>query len=488
MVEETTILPHLTLPRLIYTIFEDRADTSEGECVFLEFEGRSWTYREFYHALTPIGNWLLKDLGVQAGEVVCLDGGNTPEFLMTWFALEALGACPAFINCNLTAEPLKHCVKLCDARYLIADVSQRPLVQPCENDLATDGIETLYYDTDFFKTLTDKEALPASRRKNINPQALACLIYTSGTTGMPKGTIINRAKSIGFTRGTADYLGIKPGTRMYTCLPLYHGAAHGLCVVPSIGNAGTVILSRKFSHKTFWPEVHASKATIIQYVGELCRYLVNAPPSPLDKAHSVEMAWGNGMRPDVWEVFRQRFGIETINELYAATDGLGATFNANRGPFSRNAIGVRGPLWHYWNSANEKRVHIDVDTQEILRNDAGFAIECRPGEAGEVLHRLDPTAPMNPSPQYYKNPAAGEKRLMHDVFEKGDLWFRSGDAMRLEVSFPTSIPSTSPRPLLHLSIPSPFPLTPSLPKPTQPKLTPSPPPSSQKEHSTSSTA
>lgn len=401
--------------------------------MFLEFEGRKWTYRQFYHTITPIGNWLLNDLNIQAGEIVAVDGGNSPEYVMLWLALEAIGAVPAFINCNLTAKPLIHSAKLCDSRYLIADTAQKPLVQPCENDLATEGIETLYFDEAFFKTLTDTTPLPESRRKNIDPQALACLIYTSGTTGMPKGTILTRGKEINLTRATAEYLGLKPGSRMYTCLPLYHGAAHGLCLAPMIGGGGTVILSRKFSHKTFWPEVHASKANIVQYVGELCRYLINAPPHPLERAHCVEMAWGNGMRPDVWEVFRQRFNIECINELYAATDGLGSSFNANRGPFSRNAIGVRGPYWHYLNGNNEKRVYIDPDSQEILKNAQGFATECKVGDAGEVLHRLDPNAPVSAFAGYYKNKAAGDKRMIRDVFEKGDMWFRSGDMMRLEV-------------------------------------------------------
>ena len=425
---------------LVYSIFEDRAQTPEGDNPFLEFEGRKWTYKEFYHAITPVANWLLNDLGIQAGEIVAMDGGNSPEYVLLWLAIEALGAVPAFINCNLTAQPLIHCVKLCDARYILTDVLQRPLVQPCENELATNGIETLYFDPEFFKTLTDTTPLPAARRKNIDPQALSCLIYTSGTTGMPKGTILNRGKEINLTRATAEYLNLGPHSRMYTCLPLYHGAAHGLCFAPMIGAGGHIILGRKFSHKTFWPEVRASKANILQYVGELCRYLVNAPPQADDRDNSVEVAWGNGMRPDVWEVFRQRFDIECVNELYAATDGLGSSFNANRGVFSRNAIGVRGPYWHYLNGASEKRVYIDPDSQEILKSAEGFATECKIGDAGEVLHKMDPNAPVSPFSGYYKNKAAGDKRIIRDVFVKDDMWFRSGDMMRLEVS-PLSTPT-----------------------------------------------
>jgi acyl-CoA synthetase (AMP-forming)/AMP-acid ligase II len=211
-----------------------------------------------------------------------------------------------------------------------------------------------------------------------------------------------------------------------------HGACHGLCISPCIGRGAAVVLSRKFSHRTFWPEVHRSGATHLQYVGELCRYLVNAPPGPLDRGHQVRVAWGNGMRPDVWEAFRERFGIETIHELYAATDGLGFETNPNRGDFSRGAIAVRGPLWHLLNGRNERRVRVDPDTQEVLRGPDGLAIEAHVGEPGEMISRIDPKEPDTGVPTYYGNHGAVVKRRLADVFQKGDLWYRSGDLMRLD--------------------------------------------------------
>ncbi|OCT48112.1 Fatty acid transporter protein [Cladophialophora carrionii] len=416
---------------LMYHVFEDQATGRNADQLFLMFEGRSWTYKQFFTEIHKVANWLRNDLGVRAQEIVALDGGNSPEFLMLWFGLEAIRACPAFINCNLTAGPLTHSVKLSDARYLLADrAATTDLVRPCEDELRSAGVTTVYYDEAFLSALTDTTPVPKALHKGISPTELAGLIYTSGTTGLPKGVIMLRGRELNTARSVAEYLKLKPGNRMYTCLPLYHGAAHGLCVTPSIFAGSAVVLSRKFSHKTLWPEVRASQADILQYVGELCRYLINAPPSPLDKQHHVKMAWGNGMRPDVWETFRQRFGIETINELYAATDGMGATFNANRGDFGRNAVGVRGLYWHWANGANEKRVRIDIDTEEILRDDQGFAIECKTGEPGEVVHRMDPATVDTVFAGYYKNKGAGQKRFIRDLFRKGDLWFRSGDMMR----------------------------------------------------------
>ena len=189
-------------------------------------------------------------------------------------------------------------------------------------------------------------------------------------------------------------------------------------------------LGRKFSHKTFWPEASASQANILQYVGELARYLVNGPPHPLERKHRFKVAWGNGMRPDVWEKFRQRFNIPIINELYAATDGLGATFNRNQGTFGRNAIGVRGFLWNWKMGDKEVRARIDPDTEDLVRDARGRVVRAAVNEPGEVIHRVDPSMVLQTFKGYYKNEAATEKRWMRDVFEPGDLWFRSSDVMR----------------------------------------------------------
>lgn len=232
-------------------------------------------------------------------------------------------------------------------------------------------------------------------------------------------------------RNMAKYLKLKPGDKFYTCLPLYHAAAQGLCCNPVVAAGASMRLGRKFSHKTFWPEVSESGATHLQYVGELCRYLINAPSHPLERAHKVRMAWGNGMRPDIWERFRTRFNIPIINELYAATDGMGATFNWNCGEFSRNAIAVRGTIFNWRVGGREVRARIDPDTEEIMRSDHdGFVIKSGVNEPGEVIHKVDPELKESSFRGYYGNPAATEKRWMRDVFEKGDLWFRSGDVMR----------------------------------------------------------
>ncbi|KAF2097327.1 long-chain fatty acid transporter-like protein [Rhizodiscina lignyota] len=415
---------------LTFQVLQDQALKHRPDQLFLIFEGRQWTYSEFYRDVVKVGNWLLKELQVKRGEAVALNGPNSAEYLMLWFAIDGLGAVTAFINYNLTGEGLLHCIKISSARYMIYDADVSSAVDPVKEDLKKSGFTPIAYTPSFIASLNDFTPLPEERQFSMRPEEPRGLIYTSGTTGLPKAVCLNTGRELMVGRTTSQLLRLKPSDRFYTCMPLYHGAAHGLCVTPSIHAGCTIVLGRKFSHKTFWPEVRASNANIIQYVGELCRYLLNAPPSPLDKVHNVKMAWGNGMRPDVWEEFRNRFGIPVIHELYAATDGAGATFNENHGDFTKFCIGKRGVIWKLTKGKNEVIVKADPDTGEVIRDKNGFAIRCGIDEPGQVVHRLDPKNPGALVSAYFGNEGATTKRRIRDVFEKGDLWFCSGDMMR----------------------------------------------------------
>lgn len=165
---------------LMYHVLEAHARGKNQDNIFLIFEGRSWSYKQFFEDVHGVGNWLVKDLGVERGELVALDGGNSPEYLLLWFGLESIAACPSFINCNLTAAPLVHCVKLCGARYLLADRGTEHLVQVCEEELKEANIQTIYYDSELMSSFKDKTPTPDSRRTGIGTEDLASLIYTSG--------------------------------------------------------------------------------------------------------------------------------------------------------------------------------------------------------------------------------------------------------------------------------------------------------------------
>lgn len=221
-------------------------------------------------------------------------------------------------------------------------------------------------------------------------------------------------------------------------MPLYHSSATIFSFSATLLSGSTQALGRKFSTRNFWNEVRASGATSILYVGETLRYLLSAPPQYdpetgecLDKKHNVKIAFGNGLRPDIWNEFKQRFGIEGICEFYAATEGTFATFNLSKNDFAAGAIGRNGWVYNVLLSRSVALVEVDWDTDLPKRNPkTGRCYKARAGEPGEMLFRLPSDNPYKRFQGYYGNRDATEAKVLRDVFSKGDTWFRTGDVLR----------------------------------------------------------
>ena len=213
---------------------------------------------------------------------------------------------------------------------------------------------------------------------------------------------------------------------MYDCLPMYHTAGGLVATGSVLLNGGSVVIREKFSAREFWDDVVRYECTLFQYIGELCRYLVHSPPNPNETRHRLRIACGNGLRPDLWEEFKTRFRIPHILEFYGATEGNVNIFNFEGKP---GAVG-RVP-WFVAHRFPIAVVRFDVERQQPVRNAEGFCERCDANEPGEVIGRIvnDPERPGNRF-EGYAAANQNENKVLHDVFEKGDAWFRTGDLMR----------------------------------------------------------
>jgi len=219
--------------------------------------------------------------------------------------------------------------------------------------------------------------------------------------------------------------------RLYLVLPLYHSAGGMIGVGLMFSHGITLVLRRKFSTSNFLPDIKKYRCTTFQYIGELCRYLMTIPPSAQDTDHNLRLAFGNGLRPDIWEAFQKRFNIPYVGEFYSATEGNVTVFNFV-GPDGegRGAVGRVGPLMKAFVSATT--VKFDVVKEEPIRGKNGFCIRCPHNEIGELIGAIDMSDPTKAFEGYYGNKAGTEKKILRNVFKKGDMWFRTGDLLRVD--------------------------------------------------------
>ncbi len=417
--------------RVLPVVIEELAEQFNDAPALLS-DRKRLTYRELAARANRYARWALEN-GVRKGDTVCLLMPNRPEYMAIWLGVTRVGGVVALLNTNLAGHSLAHCINIVEPRHIIVAAELWPALAGAQSHLAANARIWLHgAGAGDFPRIDDTvgalpgDALSTSERRPLSIEDRALYIYTSGTTGLPKAANVNHYRLMLASHDFAGAMDAKPTDRMYDCLPMYHTVGGVVATGAMLASGGATVIREKFSAREFWDDVVRWDCTLFQYIGELCRYLVNAPASPGESRHRVRLACGNGLRPDVWPAFRQRFGIPEILEFYAATEGNCTLFNFE----SREGAVGRLP-WFLARRFPIKVVRFDVETEQPVRNAGGFCIECEANESGEVIGRIlnDPAKPGSRF-EGYAEKAATESKILRDVFEPGDAWFRSGDLMR----------------------------------------------------------
>ncbi|KAJ5081775.1 hypothetical protein NUU61_010039 [Penicillium alfredii] len=422
----------------IYRMLE-RVVEVEGQAAAdaLWFEHKTWSYSQLKDLVDRFAA-LLQARDIKAGDFVGVFMSNSPEMVVALYALSKLGAVAAMINTNLRDDTFVHCLNVSGSKSVIStpDLSQFVCVELPHISFNFSSFEGVSAGSTELVTSTELQQFspaglaPAKR----TPRDLTALIYTSGTTGKPKAcavrnmmTLITSNPQTSEINNLAKYYPV----RTYSSLPLFHGTAFftGLCY--SVGNAGTLCLRRKFSASQFWKDVHDSRATRILYIGELCRYLLSTPPSPYDQDHNCIVATGNGLRGEIWDRFRQRFNVPEIREFYRSTEGVAKFDNHGVSAWGVGRVGFSGPIRRFLED-DTLIVRYDPDSEMPFRDPAtGFCVRAKLGEEGEAIGRVRDRGLLT---EYLHNEEATEQKLLRDVFQKGDLFQRTGDLVVQDLS------------------------------------------------------
>jgi fatty-acyl-CoA synthase len=420
-------------PDAEYTLadaIEDAVD-DHAERTFISFEGRDITYADFEARANRFAHWG-QSVGLKAGDTVALFMENRPDYIAFWTGMAKIAVKTALINYNLAGGGLAHCIKVVDCKAIVMNPELAPQFASAREQVSLPlGAFTLGGAVDGFEQIdkaVDQAApgrLDKAVRAGMKGGEVALYIYTSGTTGLPKAAKISGVRARGLMRVFKDATEAGHNERILLTLPLYH-ATGGMCAVGTALNAGAcIILRRKFSASHFWQEAIDNEATMLVYIGELGRYLVNQPPSALERSHRITKGFGNGLRADVWAEFVERTGIKHLVEFYGSTEGNVNFFNLD------GKIGAVGRIPRLLRARLPARIiRFDVETEEPVRGPDGLCIEAETDEVGEAV------GPITHEPRQrfdgYNDEKQSKKKILTDVFVKGDKWFRTGDLMKMD--------------------------------------------------------
>uniref|UniRef100_A0A8B9EPE5 long-chain-fatty-acid--CoA ligase n=1 Tax=Anser cygnoides TaxID=8845 RepID=A0A8B9EPE5_ANSCY len=372
-------------------------------------------------------------LGLQPGQTVAVFLPNEPTYVWTWLALAKLGCAMACLNYNVRGQALLHALAAARATFVLASTELQDALEEVLPDLQRDGVKVFYLSSTSptpgveallpaIETASD-EPLPGHYRAGITASSKAIYIYTSGTTGLPKAAVITEQKLM-MVANLGRICGLRATDHIYTTLPLYHSAGLLIGVGGCLEVGATCVLRAKFSASQFWDDCRRYNVTVIQYVGELMRYLCNTPKRDNDQKHGVRLAVGNGLRAEVWKEFLQRFGPISIWEFYGATEGNAGFINYT------GKIGAVGRANAFLKSfAPFELIKYNVEQDEPIRDERGFCIRVRPGETGLLVIKITKNTPFY---GYAGDSKKTEKKILRDVLVKGDAFFNSGDLLMMD--------------------------------------------------------
>jgi fatty-acyl-CoA synthase len=418
--------PHATLPRLI----EQLADRYESAPALVS-EHDVLSYRALSERANRYARWAISQ-GIAPGATVCLLLTNCPDYLAIWLGLTRAGLSVALLNTHLAGESLAHAIRSVAPAALIAGGgllerigAVRELIDPDISCWAhrIGGPDLPRID----QAVADLSAAPLDAAERAMPSLSdrALYIYTSGTTGLPKAAIVTHLRVMRWAQWFSGMMNITPADRMYDCLPLYHSVGGVVATGATLVGGGSIVLRERFSASRFWEEVTEHGCTVFQYIGELCRFLLAAPPNSAERAHRLRLACGNGLQREVWTAFQSRFRIPRILEYYASTEGNVSLYNCEG---RRGSVGRVPPfLAHRYPVAV---IRTDAELGKPLRDPAGRCIPCAPGEPGELLGQISGEGSRMGVPfEGYTDAEATREKVLKGVFAPGDAWYRTGDLM-----------------------------------------------------------
>lgn len=365
---------------------------------------------------------------IHPGETVALCMENCPAYICWVLALAKLGVSVALLNTNVKGEGLRHCVASCGATFILYSKEFRGVINeayPNKKNSDEENTVALQCIDDMDGTTVSSAAMPPGLIHDVKFSDTVLHIFTSGTTGLPKAAKISHLRYYGSSLIFSNLLQLKADDVLYCPLPLYHSSAIVLGLGLCFHNGIPFVMTQKFSVRNFWSVCVQHEVTIVQYIGELCRYLTSAPFSPDENYHTVRIAIGNGLSRDVWVPFQERFEIPKIMEFYSATEANVGLVNPT------GKVGACGILSSLLAKKHPgKLLKFDYETGQPYRDpNNGLCVECPFGEIGEFVGMINATDPTQKF-DGYSDANESQKKILSNVLKQGDKCFRSGDLMK----------------------------------------------------------
>jgi crotonobetaine/carnitine-CoA ligase len=297
--------------------------------LYVEFSGDGYSYERLAREVERLTRGLHAQ-GIVRGDRVVGLLENCPDAMISWYAVNRLGAVYVPINTAYKGEYLRHQIADSGARIAIcqdiflADVLAVVPETPALEQVLHTGDAGEHSEWAGTVSPLDRHRLDTGEAPYVEvaPDDLAMLLYTSGTTGLSKGCMVSHGYMCDVARRYCETIGREPEDMVWLPMPLFHitGISMAICTM-QLGAA--VAYARKFSVSNLWPEIERTRASFVVLLGSMALMVANAPDSPesIRCKGQVRTLIGIPMNDHLARQWKERFGLTWCSgTIYGSTE------------------------------------------------------------------------------------------------------------------------------------------------------------------------
>ncbi|HEX3762017.1 MAG TPA: alpha/beta fold hydrolase [Kofleriaceae bacterium] len=405
-----------------------------GDRTFFLFRGRAFSYADANRRVDAVVRGLVAS-GIRPGDRVGVMMKSRPSHLSVVTAINRIGAVAVLLSPATPDDVLSRALALGEAEVLIVDpdgaararaaipgrilvlggVGEVPWQPGARRELPAGVVDLEAIDP-------EAVALPAWYRPDPGrARDLAMVFLSTGRDAPLRAMRITNRRWAFSALGAAAAATLTTRDTVYCCLPLHHPSGTLVATGSALISGARLALASAELPDGFWDEVRRYGATVVYYAGEMCRWLVDAPPVLGENNNPVRLFAGSGLRAGVWRRLVDRFGPVGVLEMYASTEAHIVLANARGkklGSVGRPLPGSPDVAIAAWSLADD----------DFVRDGAGRLVHARLDEPGMLIAALGTPSSTAGADLAHIDP----RRIVNDALVAGDRWFVTGDLFRVD--------------------------------------------------------